>query len=110
MMNIADNPHLHKTAVSRSTLLWADCFDVFPLIADKSVDAIIADLPYGTTQNKWDSVLPLDLLWVQYKRILKDNGIVLLFGAEPFSSILRLSNTKQYKYDWYWVKTRKQAF
>ena len=49
MMNIADNPHLHKTDVSRSTLFWADCFDVFPLIADKSVDAIIADLPYGTT-------------------------------------------------------------
>ena len=63
MVNITDNPHLHKNDVSRSTLFWADCFDVFPLIADKSVDAIIADLPYGTTACKWDSVLPFDKLW-----------------------------------------------
>ena len=73
---LALNSALHKTDVSRSTLFWADCFDVFPLIADKSVDAIIADLPYGTTQNKWDSVLPFDKLWEQYNRIIKPNGAI----------------------------------
>ena len=80
MVNITDNPHLHKNDVSRSTLFWADCFDVFPLIADKSVDAIIADLPYGTTACKWDSVLPFDKLWEQNNRIIKPNGAICLFG------------------------------
>jgi site-specific DNA-methyltransferase (adenine-specific) len=110
MLNLPQNPKWDIARVSHSTLVNADCFDVFPLIADKSVDAIIADLPYGTTQNKWDSVLPLDELWNEYKRILKPNGVVLLFGAEPFSSVLRLSNLKQYKYDWYWVKNKKTGF
>ena len=99
-MNIADNPHLHKTDVSRSTLFWADCFDVFPLIADKSVDAIIADLPYGTTQNKWDSVLPLDKLWAEYNRVLKENGVIVLFSSQPFTSALVMSNPKNYKHEW----------
>ena len=106
MMNITDNPHLHKTVVMRSTLFWADCFDVFPFIADKSVDAIIADLPYGTTQNKWDSVLPLDELWKQYKRILKPRGVVLLFAQIPFSITLGASNLKWLKYEWIWEKDR----
>lgn len=99
-----------QTRVSGSTFVNADCFDVFPFIEDKSIDAIICDLPYGTTQNKWDCVLPLDKLWNEYKRILKSNGVVLLFGAEPFASVLRLSNLKQYKYDWYWVKNKKTGF
>ena len=93
--------------VSHSTLVNADCFDIFPLIADKSVDAIIADLPYGTTQNKWDSVLPLDELWKQYKRILKDNGLVVLFASQPFTSALIMSNIKEYKYNWVWDKVNK---
>jgi len=107
---ITENEALSIARVSGSTFVNADCFDVFPFIDDKSIDAIICDLPYGTTQNKWDSVLPLDKLWVEYKRILKPNGVVLLFGAEPFSSVLRLSNLKQYKYDWYWVKNKKTGF
>jgi len=107
MINLADNPHLHKTDVSRSTLFWADCFDVFPSIPDKSVDAIICDLPYGTTQNKWDSVLPLNELWKQYKRILKDNGVIVLFASQPFTSTLILSNAKDYKYNWVWDKVNK---
>ena len=110
MLNLPQNPKWDIARVSHSTLVNADCFDVFPFIEDKSIDAIICDLPYGTTQNKWDSVLPLDKLWVEYKRILKPNGVVLLFGAEPFSSVLRLSNLKQYKYDWYWVKNKKTGF
>lgn len=91
-------------------LIQGDCLQEMQNIHDKSIDAIICDLPYGTTQNKWDSVLPLDELWKEYKRIIKCNGVVLLFGAEPFSSTLRLSNLKQYKYDWYWVKNKKTGF
>lgn len=110
MMNIPQSPKWDIARVSHSTLVNADCFDVFPFIEDKSIDTIICDLPYGTTQNKWDSVLPLCELWAEYKRILKPNGVALLFGAEPFSSVLRLSNLKQYKYDWYWVKNKKTGF
>jgi site-specific DNA-methyltransferase (adenine-specific) len=73
-------------------------------IPDKSIDAIICDLPYGTTACKWDSVIPFEPLWKQYKRIIKDNGAVVLFGQEPFSSHLRISNIDWYKYDWVWDK------
>ena len=110
MMNIADNPHLHKTDVSRSTLFWADCFDVFPLIADKSIDAIICDLPYGTTACKWDSVLPFEKLWKQYERIIKPNGAIVLFGSQPFTSSLVMSNPKLFKYEWIWKKSRPANF
>ena len=104
MMNIADNPHLHKTDVSRSTLFWADCFDVFPLIADKSVDAIIADLPYGTTACKWDSILPFDKLWAEYKRIIKPKGAIVLTASQPFTTKLINSNIDNFKYCWVWDK------
>ena len=110
MMNIVDNPHLHKTDVSRSTLFWADCFDVFPSIPDKSVDAIIADLPYGTTDCKWDSVLPLNKLWEQYNRIIKPNGAICLFAREPFTASLVVSNIKNYKHKWIWNKKQTGSF
>lgn len=87
-----------------------DCFNVFPLIPDKSVDAIICDLPYGTTQNKWDSVLPLDKLWEQYERIIKDNGMICLTSAEPFTSTLITSNKKLFKYDLVWDKKLSSGF
>lgn len=93
-----------KEIINNIELYNADCFDVMPLIEDKSIDCIIADLPYGTTACKWDSILPFDKLWEQYKRIIKDNGAIVLFGSEPFSSYLRLSNIKMYKYDWIWYK------
>ena len=93
----SSQPPFCQTRVSGSTFVNADCFDVFPFIADKSVDAIIADLPYGTSKNKWDSVLPLDKLWEQYRRILKDNWLVALFASQPFTSALIMSNTKEYK-------------
>jgi len=99
-----------QTRVSGSTFVNADCFDVFPFIDDKSIDAIICDLPYGTTACKWDSVLPFDKLWEQYERIIKPNGAIVLFGTEPFSSMLRTSNIKLYKYDWIWLKTRPSNF
>jgi site-specific DNA-methyltransferase (adenine-specific) len=75
-------------------------------IPDKSVDMILCDLPYGTTACKWDNVIPFEPLWEQYKRIIKDNGTIALFGSEPFSSKLRLSNLKMYRYDWVWIKDK----
>lgn len=87
-------------------IINADCFDIFPLIADKSVDLIFADLPYGTTQAKWDSVLPLDKLWAEYARIIKTNGVILLTANQPFSSQLIQSATVPYKYSWIWEKSK----
>jgi site-specific DNA-methyltransferase (adenine-specific) len=99
-----------QTRVSGSTFVNADCFDVFPFIKDKSIDAIICDLPYGTTILNWDKILPITELWKHYNRILKDNGVVVLFGAEPFSTMVRSSNILNYKYDWIWQKTRPSLF
>jgi len=81
-----------------------DCFNIFPQIKDKSIDAIICDPPYGSTAPKWDAILPFDKLWVEYKRIIKDNGIIILFAQQPFTSQLILSNLKMYRYNWYWDK------
>ena len=83
-----------------------DCLEVMKEIDDKSIDMILCDLPYGTTACKWDNVIPFEPLWLQYKRIIKDNSAIVLFGSEPFSSYLRLSNIKNYKYDWIWNKKR----
>jgi len=74
-------------------------------LPDKSIDLCLTDPPYGATQCKWDSVIPFEPMWEQLKRIVKDNGAICLFGSEPFSSHLRLSNIKMYKYDWVWEKT-----
>ena len=91
--------------------LWqGDCLELMNNIPDKSVDCIITDLPYGTTQCKWDTIIPFEPLWKQYNRIIKDNGAIVLFGTEPFSSHLRLSNLKNYKYDWIWDKVKGTGF
>lgn len=79
-------------------------------IPDKSADMILCDLPFGTTQCKWDSIIPFEPLWEQYERIIKDNGIIILFGAEPFSSLLRVSNIKLFRYDLIWEKTHPVGF
>jgi|AntDeeMetagen681_2_1112603.scaffolds.fasta_scaffold16172_2 site-specific DNA-methyltransferase (adenine-specific) len=79
-------------------------------IEDSSIDAIIADPPYGTTACSWDSVIPFDLMWEQINRIIKPNGAIVLFGSEPFSSALRMSNIKNYKYDWIWDKPKGSGF
>jgi len=85
--------------------LWlGDCLELMKDIPDKSMDAIICDLPYGTTNISWDSVIPYSLLWEQYGRIAKENSPIILFGSEPFSSSLRMSNITNYKYDWIWEK------
>ncbi|PZT57529.1 site-specific DNA-methyltransferase [Paenibacillus silvae] len=75
------------------------------LIPDKSIDMILCDLPYGTTQNKWDSIINLDLLWGQYCRIIKDNGAIVLTAQTPFDKVLGCSNLKMLKYEWIWEKT-----
>lgn len=85
--------------------IWnEDCLVGMTKLPDKSVDCIICDLPYGTTDCKWDSVIPFDKLWQQYKRIRKDNCPIILFGSEPFSSYLRMSNINEFRYDWIWQK------
>lgn len=73
-------------------------------LPDKSVDMILCDLPYGTTQNKWDSVIPLELLWKQYERVIKDNGAIVLFAQTPFDKVLGASNLKLLRYEWIWNK------
>lgn len=85
-------------------LRQGDCLELMKDIPDKSIDMICCDLPYGVTSCKWDNVIPFEPLWEQYNRIIKDNGAIVLFGSEPFSSQLRLSNLKMYKYDWVWNK------
>jgi site-specific DNA-methyltransferase (adenine-specific) len=93
-----------------NNIYLGDCLEVMKEIDDKSIDMILCDLPYGTTACKWDSIISFDKLWEQYKRIIKDNKAIILFGDEPFSSFLRISNLDYYKYDWYWRKTRPAGF
>ena len=91
-------------------LMFGDCLERMKEIPDGSVDLILTDPPYGTTQCKWDTVIPFDLMWEQLKRIIKPNGAIVLFGAEPFSSLLRCSNIKNFKYDWVWEKSKATGF
>lgn len=82
-----------------------DCLELMKDIPDNSVDMCLTDPPYGMTACKWDSVIPFEPMWEQLKRIVKDNGAIALFGSEPFSSALRMSNIKMFKYDWVWKKS-----
>tara|TARA_R110000796_G_scaffold118759_1_gene232538 strand:+ start:233 stop:982 length:750 start_codon:yes stop_codon:yes gene_type:complete len=91
-------------------LKLGDCLEVMKTIEIGSIDAIITDPPYGTTACKWDSVIDFELMWQQLNRIIKPNGAIVLFGSEPFSSALRMSNIKNYKYDWVWHKNLKTGF
>ena len=91
-------------------ILKGDCLELMKSIPDGSIDAIITDPPYGTTACKWDSVIDFDLMWEQLNRIIKPNGAIVLFGSEPFSSSLRMSNIKNYKYDWKWEKSQGVNF
>ncbi len=106
-MNLQLPPHYCKTDVMRSVLVHADCFDVFPYIADKSVNLILCDLPYGTTACKWDSVLPLDKLWNEYKRI---SNTVILFSSQPFTTDLINSARDWFKYEIIWDKVGGSNF
>ena len=88
------------------TLLQGDCLELMKDIPDKSINLILCDLPYGTTRNNWDEVIPFDKLWTQYNRIIKDNGAILLFSQMPFGANLIMSNTKMFRYEWIWEKTQ----
>ena len=96
--------------IGKTQLYHADCFEVLPHIADKSINAVICDLPYGTTKCKWDSVLDLDRLWAEYKRILKPKGVVVLFAQTPFDKILGCSNLPWLRYEWIWEKPNATGF
>lgn len=91
-------------------LYQGDCLKVMQDISNKSIDMILCDLPYGMTQNKWDSVIPLDELWREYNRVIKDNGAIILFSQGLFSAHLIMSNPKNYKYEWIWQKEQGTGF
>lgn len=86
------------------------CLEVMQKIDDKSIDMILCDLPYGTTKNKWDSIVPLDLLWKQYERIIKNNGAIVLIAQTPFDKILGTSKIEFLKYEWVWIKQQGTGF
>lgn len=91
-------------------LRQGDCLELMKSISDGSIDMILCDLPYGTTQCKWDTVIPFEPLWEQYKRVIRDHGAIVLFAQEPFVTELRHSNLKMYKYDWIWKKPQGVNF
>lgn len=87
-----------------------DCLELMKQIPDGSVDMILCDLPYGTSACKWDTVIPFEELWAHYKRLIKPNGAIVLFGSEPFTSTLIMSNIQMYKYNWTWLKDNATNF
>lgn len=95
---------------NRYEIFNADCLEQMKSIPDKSIDMILCDLPYGTTQNKWDEIIPFDKLWEQYNRIIKDKHVIALFGANPFSAKIITSNLKNYKYNWIWEKSKATGY
>ena len=99
-----------KMSEGKKEILLGDCLELMKDIPNGSIDMILADLPYGTTQNKWDVIIPLDKLWEQYERIIKDNGMICLTSAEPFTSTLITSNKKLFKYDLIWDKKLSSGF
>ena len=88
------------------TLMMGDCLELMKQIPDRAVDMILCDLPYGTTSCKWDTVIPFEPLWEQYKRVIKPSGAIVLFGSQPFTSVLVMSNPTWFKYAWVWDKCR----
>lgn len=88
----------------KEEVIQGDCLVEMQKIPDKSIDMILCDLPYGTTACKWDTIIPFEPLWEQYKRIIKDNGAIVLTASQPFTSALVMSNIKMFKYNWYWIK------
>lgn len=89
-----------------TTLMLGNCLERMTEIPDGSIDMVLADPPYGTTQCKWDSVIDLERMWEQLKRVIKPNGAIVMTASQPFTTVLIASNIKQFKYDWVWVKSR----
>lgn len=96
--------------MANTTLMQGDCLELMNDVKDQSIDMILCDLPYGTTRCKWDTVIPFEPLWGQYKRIIKPNGTIVLFGSEPFTSVLICSNIRWFKYNWIWQKNKATGF
>jgi len=91
-------------------IICGDCLEIMPNIPDKSIDMILCDLPYGTTACKWDIIIPFEPLWKEYKRLIKDNGAIVLTASQPFTSMLVMSNLKMFKYEWIWIKSKATNF
>ena len=96
--------------MSKIELMKGDCLERMHAIPYGSVDLIFTDPPFGTTKCSWDSIIPFEPMWAELKRVIKPNGAIVLFGAEPFSSLLRCSNIKDFKYDWVWEKSKATGF
>jgi len=96
--------------MKQNEIYLGDCLELMPQIADETIDMILCDLPYGTTACKWDTVVKLDKLWEQYKRVIKIDGAIVLFCQQPFTSALISSNYEMFKYMWYWRKSRPSGF
>jgi site-specific DNA-methyltransferase (adenine-specific) len=96
--------------IEENNIYLGDCLNLMKEINTGSIDMILCDLPYGTTKNKWDTIIPFDKLWEQYERIIKDNGIILLFAQAPFDKVLACSNLKLFRYEWIWEKTQATGF
>jgi len=97
--------NMEKNNDSINKIIEGDCLKILPNIKDKSIDMILCDLPYGTSKNKWDSIIDIDKLWEQYERIIKDNGVIVLTAVQIFASQLIMSRPKLFKYDLIWKKT-----
>jgi DNA modification methylase len=106
MLDVILKNNFNQQKISNQIMINADCFDIFPFIRDNSIDAIICDLPYGSTNCKWDSVLDLKKLWSEYKRVIKKNGVIILFAQTPFDKVLGCSNLEWLRYEWIWEKTQ----
>lgn len=91
-------------------VMHGDCLELMKRIPDGSIDMILCDLPFGTTENEWDKVIPFEVLWEQYKRIVKGNGVIVLFAQPPFDKLLACSNLKMFRYEWIWQKTKSSGF
>lgn len=93
-----------------NTLYLGDCLEVMSQIPDRSIDMILTDLPYGTTRNRWDSIIPLEPLWSEYKRVAKENAAIVLFAQVPFAQVLGASNPEMLRYEWIWKKGNATGF
>ncbi|WP_237163301.1 site-specific DNA-methyltransferase [Paenibacillus sp. BIHB 4019] len=94
----------------KNQIFHGDCLEIMPTLPDKSFDMILCDLPYGTTENSWDSVIPLDKLWFEYNRLIKDHGAIVLTAQTPFDKVLGASNLQLLRYEWIWIKNNSTGF
>lgn len=112
MREVAETMRLFFEAdtVGDALVAMDDCLEVMKLIPDASVDMVLCDLPYGTTACKWDSVIPFNALWAEYRRVTKPNAAIVLTASQPFTTVLAASNLSVFKYNWYWIKSRPTGF